>query len=78
MNVNVNDEFRFKSTNGIKYDIKIVNISEYRPEDQKYAADVCDQYGNYAKDVVFFGDDFLLDNQSRLKKIKNGVKEQEK
>lgn len=59
MQVKVGDKYIFHSENGMNYSIKIVNINSFRPDDSKYAADVCDSNGNYADDVMFFGDDFL-------------------
>lgn len=55
----IDDEFRFKSENGMTYKIVIVNKNEFRSPDEKYAADVWDGNGVYAGDVMFFGDDFL-------------------
>lgn len=56
---NINDEFKFKSENGMTYKIIIININEWREPEARYGADVWDGNGNYAGDVMFFGNDFL-------------------
>lgn len=57
--VKVGDKFILHSKNGMDYNIEIVNINEFRDPKVKYGADVYDGNGNYAGDVMFFGDDFL-------------------
>lgn len=55
---NVGDKFVY-SKDGIDYHIKIISVNEFREPSIKYGADICVCNGNYADDVVFFGDDFL-------------------
>ena len=57
--INVGDKFVLHSVNGMDYDIKIVNMSDYREPDMKYAIDVYDANGMYAGDVLFVGEDFF-------------------
>ena len=59
MEVKVGDKYILHSENGMDYNIKIVSINDFRPDDSKYGADVYDGNGIYAGDVMFFGDDFL-------------------
>lgn len=55
----VGDKYILHSSNGMDYDIEIVNVNNMREPDMKYGADVYDGNGVYAGDVMFFGDDFL-------------------
>ena len=55
----VGDKYILHSKNGMDYDIYIINVNEFREPDMKYGADVYDENGRYAGDVLFFGDDFL-------------------
>ena len=66
MQVSVGDKYILHSENGMDYNIKIVNINDFRPDDEKYGADVYDGNGNYAGDVMFFGDDFLQKCEKQL------------
>ena len=66
MQVSVGDEYILHSENGMDYNIKIVNINDFRPDDEKYSADVYDGNGNYAGNVMFFGDDFLQKCEKQL------------
>ena len=59
MQVKVGDKYILHSENGMDYSIKIININNFRPDNSKYGADIFDSNGNYAGDVIFFGDDFL-------------------
>lgn len=59
MNINVNDEYVLHSENGMDYTIKVIGVSNYRPPELKYACDVYDGNGNYAGDVMFFGEEFF-------------------
>ena len=59
MQTNIGDKYIFHSENGMDYSIRIVNINDFRPDNERYSADVYDGNGNYAGDVMFFGDDFL-------------------
>ena len=59
MQTNIGDKYIFHSENGMDYSIHIVNINDFRPDNERYGADVYDSNGNYAGDVMFFGDDFL-------------------
>ena len=56
---NVGDQYIFHSVNGLEYTINIVNVNLFRESSMKYAADVFDNNGTYAGDVMFFGDDFI-------------------
>ena len=67
MQTNIGDKYIFHSENGMDYSIRIVNINDFRPDNERYGADVYDDNGNYAGDVMFFGDDFL----QKCKKITN-------
>lgn len=40
MGVKVGDRFILHSTNGLDYEIEVVNVNMYRPPDQIYAIDV--------------------------------------
>lgn len=55
----VGDKYILRSSNGMSYNIEIVNVSEFREPSMKYAADVHDGNGVYAGDAMFFGDEFL-------------------
>ena len=55
----VGDKYILHSSNGMNYDIEIINVNDYREPSMKYGADVYDDNGVYAGDVMFFGDDFL-------------------
>lgn len=57
--VKVGDKYILHSSNGMDYNIEIVNINDCREPSRKYGADVYDGNGVYAGDVMFFGDDFL-------------------
>ena len=48
MQTNIGDKYIFHSENGMDYSIRIVNINDFRPDDEKYGADVYDGNGNYA------------------------------
>lgn len=67
MEVKVGDKYILHSENGMDYNIKIVSVNNFRPDDSKYGADVYDGNGIYAGDVMFFGDDFL----QKCEKINN-------
>ena len=53
------DKYILHSENGMDYSIEIVSVNDFRPPEEKYAADVYDGNGIYAGDVMFFGDEFL-------------------
>ena len=63
----VGDKYILHSNNGMNYDIKIVSVNDFREPNVKYAADMYDENGVYAGDVVFFGDSFL----SQCEKVNN-------
>lgn len=67
MEVKVGDKYILHSENGMDYNIEIVSVNDFRPDDSKYGADVYDGNGIYAGDVMFFGDDFL----QKCEKINN-------
>ena len=55
----VNDKYIFHAEDGRNFTIEVVNINDFREPSMKYACDVYDDNGEYAGDVMFFGDDFL-------------------
>ena len=59
--VKVGDKYIFHSVNGKNYNIKIINISDYRPPDMKYAIDISSDENDYYSNagVLFCDDDFL-------------------
>lgn len=56
------DEFILHSSNGLDYECQVINISEYRPEEMKYALDVTVN-GESLPDVSFVGDQFFQLNE---------------
>ena len=69
MEIRINDTFLFHSSNVMDFKIRIVNINNYREPSEKYACDVWDEYGTYAGDVMFFGDDFFETNKDKIEKV---------
>ena len=65
--VKVGDKYILHSSNGMDYNIEIINVNDFREPDMKYGADVYDRNGVYAGDVIFFGDSFL----SQCEKVNN-------
>ena len=57
--VQVGDKYILHSSNGLDYDIEIVNINQFRPLDEIYAIDVYQGGINVYGDVIFVGDAFL-------------------
>ena len=55
----VGDKYILHSSNGMDYDIEVVNVSDYREPDMKYGVDVYDGNGIYAGDIMFVGESFL-------------------
>lgn len=55
----VGDKYILHSSNGMDYSIEIINVSNFRPPEEKYGIDVYDGNGVYAGDVMFIGDEFL-------------------
>lgn len=55
----VGDKYILHSSNGMDYDIEIVNVSDYREPDMKYGVDVYDKNRIYVGDVMFVGENFL-------------------
>ena len=68
MEIRINDTFLFHSSNGMDYKIRIVSINNYREPSYKYGCDIWDGDGNYAGDVLFFGDDFFETNKDKIEK----------
>ena len=66
MKVSVGAKYILHSANGLDYNINIVNINDFRPDNERNGADVYDGNGNYAGDVMFFGDDFLQKCEKQL------------
>ena len=56
------DEFILHSSNGLDYECQVINISDYRPEEMKYALDVTVN-GESLPDVSFVGDQFFQLNE---------------
>jgi len=71
MEIKVNDKFVFHSESGMNYQIKVININNYREPSMKYACDIWDGNGNYAGDVTFVGDDFFNNYEERLERIED-------
>ena len=63
----VGDKYILHSSNGINYDIEIINVNDFREPSLKYGIDVYDGNGTYAGDVMFVGEDFL----SKCEKVSN-------
>lgn len=55
----VGDKYILHSSNGMDYNIEIINVNNFREPSMKYGADIYDGNGVYAGDVTFFGDEFL-------------------
>ena len=56
--IKVGDKYILHSENGLDYNIEVVNVNHFRPEDEVYGCDVfCG--GVYAGDIMFFGEDFF-------------------
>ena len=62
----VGDKFVLHSADGKKYNIEVVNVSDYREPAMRYAVDISNEYGVYADDVMFVSDDLL----SQCEKVK--------
>lgn len=69
-NWNVGDSFIFHSDNGTKYEIKIININDYREPSMRYGCDIYNETGCQYDDVLFIGDDFLKKNKSKIEKLR--------
>ena len=57
------DEFILHSSNGLDYECQVINISDYRPEEMKYALDVTVN-GESLPDVSFVSDQFFQLNEA--------------
>ena len=57
--VNVGDKYILHSSNGMDYNIEVVNVNDFREPSMKYGIDVYDGNGAYAGDVLFVGEDFF-------------------
>lgn len=57
--IQVGDKYILHSSNGLDYDIEIVNINQFRPIDEIYAIDVYHKGTNVYGDVMFVGDKFI-------------------
>ena len=55
----VGNKYILHSGNGTDYDIEIINVNYFRPPDEIYGANVYDENGVYAGDVLFFSEEFL-------------------
>lgn len=71
MEIKKGDRFILHSTNGVDYEIEIVNVNNCRPPDMKYAFDIMVDGKNIYSDVVFQGDDWFNrpDVKTRLEKV---------
>lgn len=63
----VGDKYILHSSNGMDYDIEVVNVNNFRESDMKYGVDVHNANGIYAGDVMFVGESFL----SQCEKVDN-------
>ena len=59
MKYNNGDRFILHSTNGLDYDIYLVNVNEYRPPGKEYGIDVYLNGNPVYQDVVFVDELFL-------------------
>ena len=55
----VRDKFILHSSNGMDYNIEVINVNNFREPDMKYGVEVYDGNGIYAGDVMFVGESFL-------------------
>ena len=55
----VGDKYILHSSNGMYYDIEVINVNDFREPSLKYGIDVYDGNGTYAGDVMFVGESFL-------------------
>ena len=55
----VGDKYILHSSNGMDYDIEVINVNDFREPSMKYGIDVYDSNGVYAGDVLFVDDVFL-------------------
>ena len=55
----VGDKYILHDSNGMDYNIKVVNENDFREPSLKYGIDVYDGNGTYAGDVMFVGENFL-------------------
>jgi hypothetical protein len=67
--IQVGDKYILHSSNGLDYDIEIVNINQFRPIDEIYAIDVYQNDVNVYGDIIFVGDDFI--NKCTLRRKSN-------
>ena len=70
MNIEVNDKFIFHTIDGRDPEIKIIDVSNYRPLESKYAVYIYDESRSYDENLIFVGDNFFERNAWRLEKIK--------
>ena len=55
----VGDKYILHSSNGMDYNIEVINVNDFREPSMKYGIDMYDGNGTYAGDVMFVGEDFL-------------------
>ena len=65
----VGDHYILHSEDGHDYDIKIINVNEYRPPDMLYAADVYCNGKICYNDLEFLGDSFFESQKDKLEKL---------
>lgn len=53
------DKYILHSANGKDYNIEIINVSDYRPPEMKYAINITGENDYTSADVLFCDDDFL-------------------
>lgn len=72
-NIKVGDWFKFNSSTptpyGKSFEIKVVNINNFREPSMRYGVDIYDQNGLCEGDIKFVGDDFFKINKEKLTKI---------
>lgn len=66
----VGDYYILHSENGNDYNIKIINVNEYRPPDMRYATDVYFNGKSCYDDVVFLSDYFFESQKNKLEKMR--------
>lgn len=57
--INIGDKYILHSSNGMDYNIEVVNVNDFREPSMKYGVDVYDGNGVYAGDVLFVGENFF-------------------
>lgn len=66
----VGDHYILHSEDGNDYDIKIINVNEYRPPDMLYATNVYCNGKSCYDDIVFLSDYFFESQKNKLEKMR--------